>query len=459
MESPPPAAVRPPWFARLGLGSRGARCWAMYDWANSAFMTTIVAAVFPGYFLVVAGELGSEAAQVRYSQATTAALVVSALLAPVLGSLADFRAMKKRLLALFALLGIAGSAALFWAVPGRWELALVAFALANIGAAASVAFYDALLPHVAPPGEMDRLSASGYALGYAGGGLCLALNLAWIKFPGAFGLPSGEDLSPAETTLPVRLAFLSVALWWGLFTLPLLLGVKEPPRMLEADESAGSSVLRVSFQRLGETFRALRQFKQAFLMLVAFLIYNDGIATIIRMAALYAGAKHVRQEVVIGTLLAVQFIGIPCSFLFGGLAGRFGPKRLVLVGIGLYIVISLLAWRMDSERDFMVLGALVALVQGGTQALSRSLFASMIPPHKSGEFFAFFGIGEKFAGILGPLFYGLAIGWFGSQQGAILSVIPFFVLGGVLLCFVDVERGRAAARELESGVRVAEPGA
>jgi len=430
----------------------------MYDWANSAFMTTMVAAVFPGYFLLVAAELGPELAQVRYSQATTAALVVSAFLAPLLGTLADFRALKKRLLTVFALLGIAASAALFWATPGRWELALIAFGLANVGAAASVAFYDALLPHVAREGEMDRLSASGYALGYAGGGLCLAFNLAWILHPGSFGLPTGEDLSPEERTLPIRLAFLSVAAWWGLFTLPLLLGVKEPPRLLEVDEAPGASVLRVSFQRMGETFRELRRFKQAFLMLIAFLIYNDGIVTIIRMAALYAAAKDVRQEVVIGTLLAVQFIGIPCSFLFGGLAGRFGPKRLILVGIALYVVISLFAWRMDSELEFVLLGALVALVQGGTQALSRSLFASLIPPHKSGEFFAFFGIGEKFAGILGPLFYGIAISWFGSQQGAILSVIPFFVVGGILLCFVDVEPGRAAARAFGSDVCVAEPG-
>jgi len=458
MQSAPPPAPRPGWLTRLALERREARAWALYDWANSAFMTTVIAAVFPGYFLVVAAELGKEGAQVRYSQATTVALVVSALLAPLLGTVADFRALKKRLLALFALLGIAGSAALFWATPGRWEFALVAFALANVGAAASVAFYDALLPHVARPGEMDRLSASGYALGYAGGGLCLALNLAWILFPARFGLPSGAELSPAAATLPVRLSFLSVALWWGLFTLPLLLRVKEPPRLLESDERPGSSVLRVSFQRMGETFRDLRRFKQAFLMLVAFLIYNDGIATIIRMAALYAAAKELRQEVVIGTLLAVQFIGIPCSFLFGGLAGRFGPKRLILAGIGLYVVISVLAWRMDRELDFVVLGALVALVQGGTQALSRSLFASLIPPHKSGEFFAFFGIGEKFAGILGPLFYGLAIAWFGSDQGAILSVIPFFVLGGILLCFVDVERGRSAAREVASDVRIVETG-
>lgn len=456
MSSELPLAERPSLLARLGLARREARAWAMYDWANSAFMTTVVAAVFPTYFLVVASELGSERAQVRYSQATTLALVASALLAPLLGTLADFRACKKRFLALFALLGLVASGALFFATPGRWEYALVCFALANVGAAASVAFYDALLPHVARADEMDRLSASGYALGYAGGGLCLALNLAWIKAPESFGLPSGEGLTPEQSSLPVRLAFLSVAVWWGLFSLPLLLRVKEPPRLLEADELPGSSVLRVSFQRMGETFRELRRYRQAFLMLVAFLIYNDGIATIIRMAALYAGAKELDSTVVIGTLLAVQFVGIPCSFLFGGLAGRFGPKRLVLVGVGMYVVISVLAWRMESARGFVLLGVLVALVQGGTQALSRSLFASMIPAHKSGEFFAFFGIGEKFAGILGPLFYGLAIAWFGSEQGAILSVIPFFVLGGVLLCFVDVEAGRAGAREAEQGVRAVE---
>ena len=171
------------------------------------------------------------------------------------------------------------------------------------------------------------------------------------------------------------------------------------------------------------------------------------------MAALYAAAKELRQEVVIGTLLAVQFVGIPCSFLFGALARRFGAKRLVLVGVATYVLIGLLAFRMETERGFVLLGVLVALVQGGTQALSRSLFASMIPVHKSGEFFAFFGIGEKFAGILGPSFYGLAIVWLDSAQGAILSVIPFFIVGGILMCFVDVERGRAAAKELAADVR------
>jgi len=452
----PGSAPRSSWLARLALDRPEARAWALYDWANSAFMTTVVTAVFPGYYLVVARDLGNAAAQVRFTQATTLALVVSALLAPLLGTLADFRALKKKLLALFAGLGVVSASALFFALPGEGDYALACFALANIGAAGSVTFYDALLPHVAPSGRMDRLSASGYALGYAGGGLCLALNLAWILEPAWFGLPAGEGLSSADSSLPVRLAFLSVGIWWLVFSLPLLLRVKEPPRLLEADELPSSSVLRVSFQRLGETLRELRRYRQAFLMLIAFLVYNDGIATIIRMAGLYAAAKGFDRGLVIGTLLAVQFIGIPCAFLFGGLAERFGPKRMILLGVGAYCGISALAYFMTSPVHFVVLGVLVALVQGGTQALSRSLFASLIPPHKSGEFFGFFGIGEKFAGIAGPLFYGLAISWSGSEQGAILSVIPFFVLGGFLLLRVDVDAGRAAAREAEAGIRVVE---
>jgi UMF1 family MFS transporter len=455
MRAPAPGPERlRSWLERLALARPEARAWALYDWANSAFMTTVITAVFPVYFLKIAADLGSGTAQQRYSQATTAALVVSAVIAPVLGTMADFRALKKKLLLAFGLLGMTATAALFFALPGNWVYALVCFALANVGAAASIAFYDALLPHVARPGEMDRLSASGYALGYVGGGLCLLLNLAWIRFPAAFGLPAGDGLTAAQATLPARLALLSVALWWFVFTLPLLFRVREPARMLESDEQPGSSMLKTSFQRLGETFRELRRYRQAFLMLVAFLVYNDGIATIIRMAALYAAAKELSDGVVIATIVGVQFVGVPCAFLFGGMAERFGAKRLILAGVVVYCGISALAYYMTTAMHFVLLGVLVALVQGGTQALSRSLFASLIPPHKSGEFFGFFGIGEKFAGIAGPLLYGLAIAWTGSEQGAILSVLPFFVLGALLLLRVDVDAGRAAVRAIERDVRV-----
>ena len=443
------------WLQRAALDRPEARAWALYDWANSAFWTTVVTAVFPIYYLELASELDADTAQQRFTQATTLALLVSALIAPFLGTVADFRAQKKRLLALFAWLGAGATLALFWAQPGDWRYALTCFALANVGAAASMAFYDALLPHVARPGEMDRLSSSGFALGYAGGGLCLALSLTWMLRPQWFGLPHGEGLSPAEATLPVRLALAFVGAWWFVFTLPLLLRVSEPPRLLEADEQAGASVVRVSFQRLGETLRELRRYRQAFVMLLAALIYNDGIATIIRMAALYAsGPAQLGRGVVIGTLLAIQFVGIPCAFLFGGLADRFGTKRMIAAGLGVYCLICLLAFNMTSAWHFVVLGLLVALVQGGTQALSRSLFASLIPRHKTGEFFAFYGIGEKFAGILGPVLYGASIGLVGSK-GAILSIVPFFVLGAFLLLRVDVEAGRATARAAEDQVRQA----
>ena len=442
------------WLRRFALERPEARAWALYDWANSAFWTTVITAVFPVYYLKsLAHGLGEDAAQTHFAHVTTAALVVSALIAPVLGALADFRALKKTLLAAFGVLGALATGALFFALPGDWEFALTCFGIANVGAAASIAFYDALLPHVAGPGEMDRLSSSGYALGYLGGGLCLLLNLLWILHPGWFGLPEGAGLTPRQSSLPTRLAFLAVAVWWIVFTLPLLVRVKEPPRLLESDERASASVLRVSFQRLGETFRELRRYRQAFLMLVAFLVFNDGIATIMRMAALYASSKRLDDGVVIGTILAVQFVGVPCAFAFGALAGRFGAKPMVFLGLVVYCGISVLAFYMTSALHFVLLGVLVGLVQGGTQALSRSLFASLIPPHKSGEFFAFFGIGEKFAGILGPLLYGAVITWTGSAQHAILSVIPFFAVGAVLLTRVDVEAGRKAARAAEEGVR------
>ncbi|MSR63685.1 MAG: MFS transporter [Planctomycetes bacterium] len=442
-----------PWLRRFALDRPEARAWVLYDWANSAFWTTVVTAVFPVYFLELAGELGKERATERFTQATTLALVVSALIAPVLGSLADFRALKKTMLGAFALLGSLATAALFFALPGDWLFALVCFALGNVGAAASTAFYDALLPHVAREGEMDRLSSSGFAVGYLGGGLCLALNLAVILCPQWFGLPHGDGLTPAQATLPVRVALLTVGLWWLVFTLPLMLRVKEPPRLLESDERVGAAALKVSFQRLGETLKELRRYRQAFTLLIAALIFNDGIQTVLRMAGLYAAAKELDRTVVVGTFLVVQFVGIPCAFGFGALAERFGTKRMVVIGLATFCLISVLAYYMSATWHFVVLGLLVALVQGGTQALTRSLFASVIPVHKSGEFFAFYGIGEKFAGILGPLVFGLVIGWTGSMQSAILSVIPFFVVGALLLLRVDVAEGRRVAREAEADVR------
>ncbi|QDU69583.1 MFS transporter [Engelhardtia mirabilis] len=437
-------------LSRLALDSPPKRAWALYDWANSAMMTVIVTAVFPIYFERVASEglTDSESAEL-FSLGTTIALLTIALLAPLLGALGDYRAIRKRLLGCFLVLGVAATAAMFLIGPGDAYLAVVLFGLANIGASGSFVFYDALLPHVAEGEEMDRLSTSAYSLGYLGGGLLLALNLAWIIKPELFGLPSGEGLTPAEATLPTRLAFLSVALWWGVFSIPLFLRVPEPPRLIEPDETGDRGSLRVAVVRLGETLRELRSYRHAFLMMVAFLIYNDGIGTIIRMSVFFGGLLDLDQSVMLLSILLVQFVGVPCAIGFGRLAARIGTRPAILVGVGFYLLITLLAYGMQNETHFLVLAISVGLVMGGTQALSRSLFASMIPRHKSGEFFAIFAVLEKFAGVLGPAAFFLVVRQTDEPRLAILSVLPFFVVGGLILKRVDIEAGRAAAREAD----------
>ncbi len=273
----------------------------------------------------------------------------------------------------------------------------------------------------------------------------LALNLAWIQKPEWFFLPSGPDLTPAQATLPTRLAFVSVAVWWLLFSIPLFRHVPEP-----APTGDGRIDIRGAFRELGATFRRLGQFRQAALMLVAFLIYNDGIGTIIRMATIYGTELGIGQGSLIAAIMIVQFVGIPFAFLFGSFASRIGAKRAIFGGLVVYAGISVLGYYMTNATHFFILAILVGMVQGGTQALSRSLFASMIPKDRSAEFFGFFAVVEKFAGIFGPLIFARVIGITGSSRIAILAIVAFFVVGGALLHFVDVEEGQRAARAAEA---------
>jgi len=277
----------------------------------------------------------------------------------------------------------------------------------------------------------------------------LAANLAWILKPEWFGMESGS-------TLPVRLAFLSVAAWWALFALPLFLRVKEPPRAYESDERPGGSGVRDAFARLGETLREIPRYRDAFLLLLAMLAYNDGINTIIRLATIYGAEIGLGAKEMIPAILLVQFVGVPCAFGFGWLARRIGPKRAVMGGVLVYVGITALAWRMASPDEthkvelFYALAIGVALVMGGCQALTRSMFASMVPAHKAGEFFGLFGVLERFSAILGPLCFGLAISWTGEQRAGVVPLFGFFALGALLLSKVDLERGRRVAREASS---------
>jgi len=427
---------------RLGLDRPELRAWAMYDWANSAMVTTIITAVFPIYYsAVAAADLAPAEATYRFGISTTAGLIIIAVLSPLLGYLADRGGTRMRYLAAFMAVGAVAVLLMFWIERGDWLMASLLFVVANIGVNGSFVFYDALLPHLAREEEIDRVSTAGYALGYVGGGLLLALNLAWIQKPQWFGLPSGEGLTPAQATLPSRLAFASVAIWWFLFSIPLFKRVKEPP----ASGRPVESLARSAHTALIKSFNDLRRYPQAALMLFAFLIYNDGIGTIIRMATIYGTEIGIGRGALIASILLVQFVGIPFSFLFGSLAGRIGTKPAIFLGLVVYAGISVFGYFMTTGFHFLLLAILVGTVQGGTQALSRSLFASMIPKTRSAEFFGFFAVVEKFAGIFGPLLFSVIIAFTGSSRGAILTVIAFFLVGGLLLRRVDVGRGRQEA--------------
>jgi MFS transporter, UMF1 family len=428
---------------RLGLGRRDLRAWAMYDWANSAVQTTIIAAIFPIYFQkVAAADLPGPVATSRFAWATTGSILIVAIIAPLLGAMADYAAMKKKLLAVFLAIGAASTAAMWFIMRGDWLFALVLFVITNVGVAGSIVFYESLLPHLVGEDELDRVSSAGYAVGYIGGGTLLAINVLMMSKPEWFFLP--------DRGTAVRASLASVAVWWVVFSIPLFRQVPEPQRRIERDERPSANAFVTGARRLLETFHELRRYRQAFFLLLAFLLYNDGIQTIIRMATIYGTEIGLDDNAMIIALLITQFIGVPFAFLFGMLAQRIGAKTAVFGGLAVYSVITVLGYFMTTSTHFFALAIMVGMVQGGTQALSRSLFASMIPKHKSSEFFAFFGVFERYAGVLGPALFAWIVAQSGTSRNAILSVLAFFVIGALLPTRVNVQEGRRAAREAEA---------
>jgi UMF1 family MFS transporter len=431
-------------LGRLGLERREQRAWALYDVANSAWMTTIMTTVFPPFFVALATTAGlsDPVARSRFAFASAISVIMVGLSGPVLGAIADLRGSKKRFLAAFIAMGVASCAALYFATSERWALALTVFVIGNVAVTSSLAFYNALLPAVAQPHEIDRVSMAGFGLGYLGGGLLLAANLAMISAPQRFGI--------ADADSAIRLSFVSVAVWWALFSLPLLHRVKEPVARVEPGEDASQGLLRVALGRLGETFRELRKHKDAGLLLLAFLVYNDAVNTIIKMGVIYGGEIGIPLPSMMTTLVVIQLVGVPFAFAFGLLADRIGTKRAIMITLVVYSGISIYAFALQTARQFLVMGILVGTVQGAAQALARSLFATMIPQHKAGEMFGFFGVFDRFGGAIGSLIFGAALATLGTSRPAILSLIVFFALGAFLLSKVDVERGRRLARESDA---------
>jgi len=430
---------------RLGLHRRELRAWALYDAANSAWMTTILQ-VFPLFFVrVAASDLAPDVARARFAFVTSISVILVGLSGPLLGAIADYRRRKKAFLAAFLAAGVVATAAMAFIGEGEWVFALLTFAVGNICVMATLAFYNALLPGIASNDEADRVSTAGFAVGYLGGGLLFAVNAFMMASPASFGI--------ADAGTAVRLSFASVAVWWVLFSIPLFRRVPEPATRLETDERPGDRPLAIAIRRLRETLFELRRHRDAGLLLLAFLLYNDAINTIVRMAVTFGDEVGISTSALIGALVMVQFVGVPFAFGFGLLADRIGAKRALYAALAVYCGISVYAFLLRTATQFFVLAFLVGTVQGGAQALGRSLFATMIPKHKAGELFGIFGVFDRFGGALGAMVFGAVLAGTGSSRPAILALVVFFVGGGLILRSVDVERGRRRARDEEAHAR------
>ena len=415
--------------------SRRELAWALYDWANSAFATTVMAGFFPVFFKQYwATGLTTTDSSFQLGLGNSLASLVVVAAAPLIGAIADRGGLKLRLLLLFTVLGVAMTGGLYLVAQGNWAMALLLYVLAQLGFSAGMVCYDALLLAVAPPERWDFTSALGYGLGYLGGGLLFAGNVLMVSNPTWFGLDG-----PAEA---VRVAFLTVAVWWAVFAVPVFLFVREPP--VPDGGARGRSWLRAAFAQPFETFRHIRAVRPAFLFLIAYWLYIDGVDTVVRMAVDYGLSLGFAADGLMTALLVTQLVGFPAALVFGRLGERHGPK----FGIGLAILVYLLtiAWasQMRSEAEFYVLAVVIGLVQGGIQSLSRSLFARLIPADRAGEFFGFYNMLGKFAAVIGPALMGWVGVVSGSPRIAILSIGVLFVLGALLLRLVD-DRGPPAS--------------
>ena len=414
--------------------------WAMYDWANSAYATTVMAGFFPLFFKAfysADADVTVSTAQLGVANAVSSIVVV--LMAPLLGAIADAGGIRKRFLLLFAFLGILMSASLALVGKGEWELAATVYVLGNIGFMGSNIFYDSFLPTITTEERFDRVSGLGYALGYLGGGILFALNVAMVQQPGWFGF--------ADSAEAVKASFLSVALWWAFFALPFVVWVKEKRNK----RKIGTVLLTVlGYRRLLRTFRKIKHLRGLFLFLVAYWFYIDGVDTIIRMAVDYGMAIGFEAGDLIKALLLVQFVGFPATILVAKLAQMWDTKKAIYLTLGVYVLISVLAASMHSVGEFYMLAVMIALVQGGIQAMSRAYYSRMIPAEYAAEFFGFYNFLGKFATVLGPLLIGAVAVATHSSRAGIASVAVFFVIGAVLLYFVDE---KAVAAEVRSAMQ------
>jgi len=434
--------------------------WALYDWANSAFATTVMAGFFPIFFK----QFWSSGVDVNISTAqlgfgNSIASLMVALMAPILGAIADKGSAKKKFLVFFAYLGVLMTAALFLVQEGQWVWAIFIYAMGIIGFSGANVFYDSLLPGIVGEEKIDYVSGLGFSMGYLGGGLLFLINVLMTLMPQKFGMP--------DAAAAVRVSFLSVALWWGLFTFFTIFWVPEK-RDVSTDKSDGS-IVAAGFRQFAGTFKKIRHLKVVFLFLLAYWFYIDGVDTIIRMAVDYGLSLGFESTDLIVALLIVQFVGFPAALVFGKLGERWGVRKSIYLAIAIYMGVTVWGAMMTDKMEFYILAVVIGLVQGGIQALSRSYYSRLIPKNKAAEYFGFYNMLGKFAVILGPVLMGLVgliakrilmppaptpeqvitVGQLASRWG-IASILVLFIVGGILFYFVDEEKGREQATLLEA---------
>lgn len=400
--------------------------WALYDWANSAFALSVVTVFFP----VLLAEFWSEGVDstvttFRLGMANGIASLIVAVSAPLLGAIADRMSRRKGLLCLLAALGIVMTGALFFVAQGQWPIAVACYVLASIGFAGSNSLYDSLLVDVTAPASFHQISALGFGLGYLGGSLLFMLNVWMVSSPVTFGL--GSEIEA------IRLAFILVAIWWLVFSLPLLLWVHERKELHEHRS------IRDGIRQFVDTFREIRLDRNLVLFLIAYWLYIDGVYTIIKMAVDFGLSQGLSMQDLVRAILVTNLVGFPAALLFGRLGQSVGAKTGLFIGIGIYFVITVSAVFLTTALEFYVLAACIGLVQGGVQSLSRSLFARLIPADRSASYFGFYNMLGKFSAVLGPVLIGFVALSFGSQRLGILSIILLFALGLALLARVNPE--------------------
>ncbi|GIN61000.1 MFS transporter [Robertmurraya siralis] len=399
------------------------RSWALYDWANSAYTLVIVTAIMPLYFKSVATEAGISAttSTAYWGYANSIATLIVSILAPILGTIADFKGFKKRFFVFFTTLGVIFTLLLAVVPSNQWFILLIFFVLTSVGFAGANIFYDAFLVDVTTEDRMNKVSAHGYAIGYIGSTIPFIISIAII-------ILAQESIIPLSVTVASQIAFVITALWWGIFTIPMLKNVEQNFYVERV-----SNPVRTSFKKLLQTFKNIKVYRPLFLFLLAYFFYIDGVHTVIKMSTAYGSDLGISSSTLLIVLFVTQIVAAPFSVIFGKFGTKYGDKKMIMVGIFIYIFICCYAFFLDSALDFWVLAMLVGTAQGGIQSLSRSYFAKLVPKESSNEFFGFYSIFGKFAAVAGPVLLGITAQITGNTNFGVFSLVVLFIIGALIL--------------------------